>query len=302
MNHPMNLILIGGNIAERLLRNRGRTRSLVAALNLKRVEYTRRRFLTGDWRPTPARRKSSYALSLTSWSKRLNELQLTLMTLISQDVQPSAIYVWLTEEDLALVPVEQRKSFEAEGVCFKSCPDYRSHKKWLPLILSGHREPFVVCDDDIFYPREWFGSLVAEDRNDAYVGGKCHKMVLGQDGLPLSYSEWDKQVYSQKNPSELLFTTGCGGEILHPSRLQERALDWSAIFKHSRFSDDAWLKGAHLACGFPVFKTAYCFPCIELPGTDESGLLINHNRQENDHQIKAVWDYFGLSIRNFSLC
>jgi hypothetical protein len=294
----MNLILTGGNIAERLLRNRGRTRALVAAWNLRRLEESLRRFLAGEWKPAPVRRTSPYAISLTSWSRRLNDLQLTLVTLIKQDVRPAAIYVWLTEEDLALVPMENRRLFETEGVRFKSCPDYRSHKKWLPLILSGHREPFVVCDDDIFYPREWFGRLVAEDRGDAYVGCKCHRMSSGRNGLPKSYSEWEKEIYHREAPSELLFTTGCGGEILHPVRLSERALDWGAINEHALFADDVWLKGAHLAGGISVFKTRYCFPCLELPGTDESGLLANHNSGRNDEQIKAVWDYFGLRVRN----
>ncbi len=281
-------------MAERLLRNRGRARALVAAWNLRRLEENLRRFLAGEWKPKLTRRTSLYAISLTSWAKRLDDLQLTLVTLINQDVRPAAIYVWLTAKDLILIPETNRRLFETEGVCFKICPDYRSHKKWLPLILSGHREPFVVCDDDIFYPREWFGRLVAEDRTDAYVGCKCHRMSPGHAGLPGPYSEWEKQIYFQSDPSAFIITTGCGGEILHPSRLNERTLDWDAINEHALFADDVWIKGAHLAVGVPVFKTRYCFPCLELPGTDESGLLANHNAGKNDEQIKAVWDYFGL--------
>lgn len=285
-------------MAERLLRNRGRTRALLAAWNLRRLREVMRKFLAGEWKPSPARRISSYAISLTSWSKRLEDLQLTLVTLVNQDVRPAAVYVWLTENDLSMIPGASMRLFEAEGVCFRSCPDYRAHKKWLPLILSGHCDPFVVCDDDIFYPREWFGRLVDEDRADAYVGCKCHRMSPGQDGFPGLYSDWEKQICHQTVPSPLLFTTGCGGEILHPTRLSERALDWNAIKTHCLFNDDVWLKGAHLASGFPVFKTRYCFPCLELPGTDESGLLVNHNTGKNDEQIQAVWNYFGLKGAN----
>jgi hypothetical protein len=231
---------------------------------------------------------------MTSWSKRLDDLQLTLVTLINQVVRPSAIYVWLTENDLSMIPVTSRRLFEGEGVCFSICPDYRAHKKWLPLILRGHTEPFVVCDDDIFYPHDWFGNLVAEDRTDAYVGCKCHRMSAGGSGLPGSYLDWEKQIYHQGVPCESLFATGCGGVIIHPKRLNERALRWKAIQEYALFSDDAWLKAAHQAAGIPVYKTRYCFPCLELPGTDESGLLANHNADGNDGQIEAAWGYFGL--------
>ncbi|MDB4589762.1 hypothetical protein OAE15_01465 [Verrucomicrobiales bacterium] len=266
----------------------------MATRNLVLLHGLLSRFLAEEWEPKAGRQDSTYAISLTSWSKRLNDLQLTLVTLINQEVRPAAIYVWLTEDDLNLIPRVSRRLFEAQGVQFETCVDYRSHKKWLPLILSGHHKPFVVCDDDIFYPREWFGRLVAEDRMDAYVGCKCHRMSAGESGLPGSYSDWEKLIYHQEVPSEALFATGCGGVIIHPKRLSERALDWTAIQEYALFSDDAWLKAAHLASGIPVFKTRYCFPCLELPGTDESGLLANHNTDGNDEQIEAVWAYFGL--------
>lgn len=282
-------------MAEKLLRNRGRSRNLMAAFNLKILRRRLEDFLEGNWKPIETGEKVKHAISLTSWSKRIDDLQLTLLMLIDQDVKPSGIHVWLTAEDRELIPATNREAFEKYGVRFRDCPDYRSHKKWLPMVLSGHTAPFVVCDDDIFYPREWFGKLAAEDRDDAYVGCKCHRMVLGSDGHPAPYADWDKQIYSTGNPSQMFFTTGCGGEILHPERLSVAALDWDSIRDHALFSDDIWLKAAHIESLIPVYKTRYSFPCLELPGTDESGLLANHNTAQNDEQIKAVWRYFGIN-------
>jgi hypothetical protein len=290
----METFFSGGAIAEKLLRNRGRSRDFVAEMNLRIVRQRLGSFLRGEWRPSAASQAADYAISLTSWSARLNDLQLTLLLLINQDVQPAGIHVWLTSADRELIPAATRESFEAYGVRFHDCLDYRSHKKWLPMILAGHRKPFVVCDDDIFYPREWFGKLISEDREDAYVGCKCHKMTQGDNGYPAPYSEWQKQIYHAQLPSKRLFTTGCGGEILHPSRLSDASLDWAAISKCAPFCDDSWIKGAHLSTGFPVYKTKYCFPCLELPATDHTGLAINYNDKKKDSQIIDVWDYFGL--------
>lgn len=290
----MQTLFIGGEIVERFLRNRGRSRALIAKVNKAIIQQRFRNFLQGVWRPVLNRPKARYAISLTSWNERIDDLQLVLLMLIDQDVKPAGIHVWLTEAARLMIPDGNRESFEACGVQFRTCPDYRAHKKWLPMILSGHREPFVLCDDDIFYPREWFGRLVAEDRHDAYVGCRCHRMTLRSDGRPAPYAQWDKQIHHEPSPSPLMVTTGCGGVILHPDRLPDAALDWEAIKRYAFFADDIWLKGAHLARRWPVFKTRYCFPCLELPGTDQSGLLANHNTAGNDEQVRAVWDYFEL--------
>ena len=86
--------------------------------------------------------------------------------------------VWLTMEDHKSFGGKNLDRFGEFGVRFQLCDDLKSHKKWLPMIEDGHRDPFVICDDDIIYPREWFESLVTEDRPDAYVGGKCHWIVF----------------------------------------------------------------------------------------------------------------------------
>ena len=288
------MYLIGGSVAERLLRNRGRTRTFVAKKNFRILRQRLMSFLNGQWKPSAVSRITDYSISLTSWSARIDYLQLTLVLLIDQDVRPDGIYVWLTRADLEQIPIETRDSFEAHGVIFCDCLDYRSHKKWLPMILSGHQKPFVICDDDIFYPRDWFGRLTDEDRGDTYLGCKCHMIAHDNSGNILPYSMWQKQIYRSKVHQGNLFATGCGGVVIHPSRLPDTALDFEKISQLCLYSDDIWLNAAHLSVGIPVSKTRYNFPCLELPGTAASGLLLNHNTIDNDNQIAATWDFFGL--------
>ncbi len=290
----MKLVFAGGNMAERLLRNRGKLRGICSSLNEKILKRTLTRFLSGLWQPEPVRMESNYAISLTSWRRRLDVLPLTLLSLIRQDVRAEAIHVSLAAPDIRVLPTDLVKAFSRHGVIFSETPDYRSHKKWLSLLLSGRERPFVVCDDDIVYPREWFGRLVAEDRQDAYVGCKCHRIVLGDRHLPAPYAQWERQVYTEKAPSHLLFTTGCGGEVLHPERIGEEFRDWKRIAELCPNSDDVWLKAAHLNAGVPVFKTEYCFPCLELPGTDATGLALDNDAGGKDHQIAAVEAQFRL--------
>lgn len=289
----MRLILAGGNQAERLLRNRGKLRKMCSAWNARALRGKLSQFVSGRWEPELASGRSSYAISLTSWRKRLDVLPLTLLSLLRQDLRPEFIHVSLTSPDIEAMPAHLLKKFKRYGVIFSESPDYRSHKKWLPLLLAGRKCPFVVCDDDIIYPREWFRRLIREDRDDAYVGCKCHRIVLDGKGFPAPYGRWIKQIYSEPEPSHLLFTTGCGGEILHPRRVLSEFRDWERISTLCPASDDVWLKAAHLAANVPIYKTKYCFPCLELPGTDETGLARTNNAGEKDSQVISMQTEFG---------
>lgn len=251
-----------------------------------------------EWKPSAGREVSDYRISLTSWHPRLPELPLVLLTLLNQTLRPKEIVVWLTMEDEATLVGTVKERFEAFGVRFPVCNDFKQHKKWLPMIEEGHPEPFVICDDDIIYPKEWFAALVAEDRPDAYVGGKCHSITFGPGNTVNPYSAWNKQIRTDGQPSHHTFITGCGGGVIHPERISKYFLNRTEMFKLCPKSDDIWLKAAHLAQGIPCYKTYYSFPCLELPGADESGLAAsNVDQGGNDRQIQNLDQYFSMIPR-----
>jgi hypothetical protein len=154
--------------------------------------------------------------------------------------------------------------------------------------------PFVICDDDVFYPTGWLEALVREDRSDAYVGVRSHRMHFHENGKIASYASWDKQIPWTGHASHDLFITGIGGAIIHPSRIQKEFRDWEGIQKHCPQADDIWLKAAHLAAGIPCYKTRFTFPCLEVPDSQRSGLLYtNVDKCGNDKQMKILEDQVG---------
>jgi hypothetical protein len=250
-------------------------------------------FLNGDWQPSISEEgKNGFALSLTSWTPRLKTLPLTLISLLDQKVAAREINVWLTVEDLGRLPASVLEAFGAHGVSFQTCKNLGPHKKWLPMLQMGYDSPFVICDDDIFYPRDWIGSLIEEDRPDAYVGTRVHRMAARGSDL-VGYESWSRDIAWDGKPSELNFITGCGGAVIHPERIGSDFRDWGRIQSACPKADDIWLKAAHLAAGIPVYKTRYSFPCLEIPGTGESALLgTNVDDGGNDKQLgilKKVW-------------
>lgn len=291
------LRLAGGSIPTALLRNRGRLR---AALSRKIEAHLRRRLtaiLQGKSQLHLSSRTAPWPISLTSWRPRLPALSLTLLTLLEQSRRPSAIVVWLAPADAPFLQREIRELFESFGVEFRLSKDLGPHKKWLPMIQSGASHPFVICDDDTIYPRHWLESLLADVRPDCYVGCRCHRITLAADETLGPYSAWEKEIAWEGRPSHLIFVTGVGGAIIHPDRLPPEFLDEAAIMRLCPRADDIWLHLAHRHAGVPGFKTRYSFPCLNLPGTESSGLAhANVDQCGNDRQLAAALNHFQMDF------
>lgn len=290
---------LNGPLGWRVLRNRGKARAFVSRLLQKKTHQRLHSFLNGGWQPSePASDDRGFAVSLTSWTPRLQTLPLTLIRLLEQKVAARGIYVWLTVEDLGRLPPELVEAFSAHGVRFQTCENFGPHKKWLPMLRMGFQKPFVICDDDILYPCSWLGRLLAEDRSDAYVGTRVHRMAARGSDL-VGYESWSRDIGWDGKPSEWNFITGCGGAVIHPERIGSDFRDWGRIQNECPKADDIWLKAAHLAAGIPVYKTRYSFPCLEIPGTGQSALLsTNVDSGGNDSQLGILRQEFAKTLSN----
>jgi len=278
-------------LGSRVLRNRGRSRAIVSAQIVKNLRCHLNEFLDGKWLPSKSTASSDHVVSMTSWRPRLPDLPLVLLSLLRQSHRPSSIRVWLAPSDYALMDPLVMERFAAHGVRFETCDDLGPHKKWLPMIESGGRDPFVICDDDILYPQDWLERLTLEDRRDAYVGVRCHEIHYNSIGIPLSYEKWMRDVNWQPEPSHKIFITGCGGAIIHPERIRGEFRDRGAILEKCPRADDIWLKAAHAADGIPCYKTRFSFPCLDIPGSFETSLLqTNVDAGGNDRQLLMVQD------------
>jgi len=282
--------LLNGHLGWVMMRDRGRIREVVASRYAARLRRLYADFLAGRWAPANSD-ATGHPLSLTSWRPRLPDLPLVLLSLLCQSIRPSSTHVWLSSVDHALMDPSVMEKFSFHGVRFERCDDLGPHKKWLPMIESGMCDPFVICDDDILYPRDWLKHLLHEDRNDAYVGVRCHRIRYDDKGNPLSYEKWSRDIPWSPSPSQDLFITGCGGAIIYPDRIYGEFRDREAIFEKCPRADDIWLKAAHAAAGMPCYKTRFSFPCLEIPGTGATSLMqTNVDAGGNDRQLSAIHD------------
>lgn len=286
-------ILYSGDFIFQLLNNRGRLRYIYSWIitNILRVKL---QLIKKGYYKLPASGNHDLPpISLTSYAPRLGSLLLTLISLMEQNTLPSKIYVWLTKEDFLNIDKKIVARFTKSIVSFQITEDLRSHKKWLPM-LNITSKPFVICDDDVFYPPDWYLSLIESDDSFSYVANFCHLMTI-EDQRVASYNVWKKKVYKSFEPSNYLFPVGCGGTIVYPDRIPNQFRDWNLINKMCPNADDIWLKAAHLYNNIPCRKTDYNFPCIEILGSQSVALYLrNVDNNENDIQLHNTFAYFNL--------
>ena len=285
-----------GYTITKLLHNRGKLRKffsvILTRVMRKKLESLRKGAISlptsGTSRMPP--------ISLTSWSPRFDSLPLVLLNLLDQDELPSRIYVWLASQDYDLLDSELIELFENSIVEFRRTQDYGSHKKWLPLVLESDR-PFVICDDDIFYPRAWYKSLIASDDGETYVAHRCHSIRFNSEGSLLPYELWTKDIHDAPISSHYLFPVGCGGTLIDPSRISSQFRDWDRISRLCPKADDIWLKLAHLESEIPCRKSAYSFPYLDYVDSQEISLMQeNVNLGGNDRQIKQSLTELQLNL------
>ena len=288
-----------GKLITALLRDRGRSRRLMIDWFQRKQQTKLDAMLQGSKMPRISARRCDVPISITSWMPRKDPLPLVLLSMIEQSLRPAAVHVWLCAEDQAMIGAQQRDFFTEYGVQFHETDNIGPHKKWLPLIESGHEGSFVIADDDTFYPRDWFGALIDEGNEypDEIIAHRCHRILLQANGMPEAYANWPRGVTGQKESSHELFAVGCGGTLVRPAAISEEFRNRELINKLCHRADDVWLKAAYIHSGYRVRKSRYDFPSLDYPGTTQSGLAVtNVDQGENDQQLQQVFQYFDLKL------
>jgi len=288
-----------GKLITALLRDRGRSRRFLISRMQHEQQVRLDAILEGNKKPQISARTCDVPISMTSWMPRKDSLPLVLLSMIEQSLRPAAVHVWLCAEDQEMVEASHREFFAEHGVQFYEADNIGPHKKWLPLIESGHETPFVIADDDTYYPRDWFEGLVKEgaEHPDEIIAHRCHQMKVDANYHPRPYAEWQRGVTGQKKSSHYLFAVGCGGTLTRPAAISEEFRSRELIDKLCHRADDVWLKAAYIHSGHKVRKSEYDFPSLDYPGTTQSGLAVtNVDQGENDHQLQQVFQYFDLKL------
>ena len=236
-------------------------------------------------------------VSLTTYGKRLSQVYRTIESIMQGTLKPNHIVLWI-DEDTEYIPITLRKQ-EIRGLEIRRCKDIRSFKKLIPSLKTYPDASIITIDDDLIYNEDFVENLVREHKKEPKVicANRVHKIVLGQDGKPVSYMDW-KWCSSELGKSNLNFFTGVGGVLYPPHSLNDEVFNQDVFLDICKYADDVWFFAMGLLNGTEIKKVP----------TNDPQYLLNEDVQDvalsvsntdfqncgNDVQIRKVFEKYNI--------
>jgi hypothetical protein len=245
-------------------------------------------------------------VSLTTYSKRINDVHLVIESINRQTIKPNRIILWLDEDEFCIdsIPLVLHKQIN-RGLEVRFCQNIRSYKKLIPTLQLSPESNVITIDDDIIYPFDMIEQLVMEHkRNPALViGHRAHRIKYDKSGNILPYKKWDLNILSSIASDDVFITSG-GGTFFPHNCFNSEVENEASFMSLCPSADDVWIKAMLILNGVKCKKISDSRPFEQrfhvLPqGQDISLYLsnISENQNQNDKQIKYVFDKYNLFIR-----
>lgn len=239
---------------------------------------------------------SNTIVSMTSFPDRINDVWITLATILNQTKKPKAIILWLAEDqfpnkekDLPEKLLELKKY----GLTIRFCDNLFPHKKYYYTMQENPDATVITVDDDVFYPEYLVEEL--ENMSSRFPGAICctwaHEIALDQDGHILPYKEWKHGIHDFEEPKLRVMPVGIGGVLYPPHCLDERVFDKEKIGELCIRTDDIWLKAMAVLKGTPSTRIAKVYQRTYFTqlNTQKSGLRYeNVGADKNDVAIDNI--------------
>lgn len=240
-------------------------------------------------------------VSLTTYGSRINDVYLTIESMLHQTIKPNKIILWLDYSfKNKKLPIVLQKQQE-RGLEIEFCEDIRSYTKLVPTIEKYPNSIIVTIDDDMIYTYDFIENLVNAyeiNPNKIYFY-RGHKIVFDNNKNIKSYIDWVRQ--GAKDSSLLNVPTGVCGVLYPPNCFYEDVTKKEIFMKICPYADDIWFKA------MSYLKKIECEKIETGKDANEKFIYINtavgtslsniNNVQGmNDLQIKQVFDFYKIKF------
>ena len=211
---------------------------------------------------------NDYIISLTTYGNRINTVHITIDSLLTQELKPAKIILWLAKDEF-------------------------------PNGYSDSNKVIVTCDDDVFYPSDWLMELnkLHQEHPECICCTNAHTITLNELGNIQPYSSWI-HLTDEQGPSLTLCPIGVGGVMYPPHTLDNRVFDKAFIIQNCINADDLWLKAMSLLERTKVVKTnKFWYTFLNIPQSSENALSIQNVLQNrNDEQLENILKRYGDAL------
>lgn len=253
-----------------------------------------------NMRITRTTERSNIIISLTSYTKRFDTLDLCIKSLLVQTVKPDKVVLYLARKDSENIPSKILK-LKQYGLDIKIVSeDYRPHKKYMYAMEEFKDSLVITVDDDAIYSNRLVEALLDTHKKypKAIVTGRARDIRLNSTSFS-PYNEWNLSK-KREEPSMLMLATGVGGVLYPPKLLDMELLTNKEYIKKYIDVDDLWLKNIEILseiptvlCGLDVDKNRY-----DIPSAQQEGLFAKNTGIENNNDKK--WDKLNKEFKLFN--
>ncbi len=240
-------------------------------------------------------------VSLTSYGKRIDDVTLTIESLMQQTMKSNRIILWL-DESFKDTKLPQSLIYQQKrGLEIQYCKDIRSYKKLIPCLQQFPNDAIITVDDDLLYDYDIIEKLITAYQKSPQMIHACrvHRMILDQEYKPIPYLEWNWRI-DEVGVNRLNFFTGGAGTLYPPGCLDKEVFNENVFLDICKFADDVWFNAMAIKKGTLVNKVGTRSHIgedyIMNEGVQNDGLWVSHNKVDSliDTQIKAVFDKYDL--------
>lgn len=259
---------------------------------------------------TTNKRSCQVVVSLTSYGRRVSAvLPYTIVSLLRQTYKPDVVVLWLdydnwNDDNLP----KSLKKLQKKGLTIRYCEDLKSYKKLIPALETYPDALIITVDDDIYYKRNMVERLVKayEDDSRFIYSHRAHEIKFAPNGDLLPYNSWEEEISGFSG--RFVFPTSGGGCLYKRQLLYKDICNKELFMNLAPKADDVWFYFMEVmqntSCKVLPYKGYIYIPLDAFYQHFHQGSSLastNCNELQNDVQIKAVMEYYGLMAKDLKI-
>jgi hypothetical protein len=249
-------------------------------------------------------RQHRYVVSITSFPARIDEIWVSMETVLRQSFKPDMIVLWLATSQFPDKKIpESLAALQQRGLTIKFCDeDLRSHKKYFYALQQFPDDYIITLDDDLYYHQDVLKNIVdLHQKNPAHICTNRAHQIGVVNGALIPYRQWNHNAKNILAPTHRLLQTGGAGTLYFPGALHPSVTDKSLIKTLCFHADDVWLKMMCFVNGKKILTNKkYNKDYITVSKT-QTEKLVNTNVIDggNDTQLAQVMAAFNVLPNDF---